>query len=223
VLSTTCMGTTASAVRPAASTVSPPLPRPFVINQPLSPGSHRSQVSATPLTFTVRDGWKVFEDEIGQFGLAEVANDAPCVCVWRDVRLMSASCADEADPATGANGLAIATALSKRPGIDSTLPAPVSVGGLRGYVLDINLDPSWTKPCPYSNGDPTVPTLVGSVISKDVAWEVGPNHRQRLYLLDLPTDGQNIAINIEVCCGAEWDERMSEVAPVIVSMSFEYQ
>jgi hypothetical protein len=219
-----CTGRAASqnATRALASrsNAATPAPLPFVVGQPLSAGTHRSHVFATPVTFSVPDGWKVFEDEIGQFGLAELANDAPCVCVWRDVRLMSASCADEPDPAIGTSAEAIGSALAKRPGIVSTAPTAVSVGGLNGYTLDVSLDPAWLKPCPYSNGDPTVPTLVGSGISREVAWEVGPNHRQRLYLLDLPLPSQNVAINVEVCCGVGWDERMHEVAPVVASFSF---
>jgi hypothetical protein len=56
-------------------------------NSQLDPGTYGSGVFTTPLTFTVPSGWKVFEDEPGQFGLALVANDGPCICVWRDVRV----------------------------------------------------------------------------------------------------------------------------------------
>jgi hypothetical protein len=50
-------------------------------HQPLPAGTYTSEVFATPLTYTVPDGWKMFEDEAGQFGLALVANVArACAC-----------------------------------------------------------------------------------------------------------------------------------------------
>jgi hypothetical protein len=68
-----------------------------------------------------------------------------------------------------------------------------------------------------SEGRPAVPTLVGSGIGAGVAWDVEASDSQRLYLLDLAsnTGGTNLAINIDVCCGVEWQHQMDEVQPVI--------
>jgi hypothetical protein len=88
--------------------------------------------------------------------------------------------------------------------------------------LDLRIDPAWKRPCPFSEGRPAVPTLVGSGISAGVAWDVEASDSQRLYLLDLGsnTRGTNLAINIDVCCGVEWQHRMDEVQPVIDSIVF---
>jgi hypothetical protein len=193
----------------------------------LQPGTYKSSLFATSLQFTVPSGWKVFEDERGQFGLALVANDGPCVCVWLDVRASAKSCEIAPEPGVGTSARAIADWLATHKGIVATTPRAVSVGSLSGYVVDVSIDPTWTRPCPSRGPDPKVPTLVGSGISCPdidtcVAWDVSPTDQQRVYLLDLGPNGTegNIAINVDVCCGVGFDDRMAAVAPVIDSFVF---
>jgi hypothetical protein len=186
----------------------------------LQPGTYRSSVFATPLTFSVPAGWKVFEDEVGQFGLALLANDGPCLCVWRDVRAMAASCAEQPEPGVGTTAGAIAAELARRPGILASGMSPVDVGALHGVRIDVTIDPTWPTACPFSQGRPAVPTLVGSGISRGVAWDVEAGDSQRLYLLDLPGGVGNLAIMVDACCGVDRDQRVAAAAPVISSFSF---
>jgi hypothetical protein len=184
-------------------------------------GTYTSTVFATPLTFTVPSGWKVFEDETGQFGLALLQNDGPCLCVWRDVRASAIKdCAEAPEPGIGTSTKAIADWLAKHPGLKPSTPKPVTIGGLKGYVLDLAIDPAWTKTCPVRGSDPRVPTLVGSGISAGVAWDVSPTDSQRLYLLDLGTAGGNIAINVDVCCGVNFDTQVGAADAVIKTFAF---
>jgi hypothetical protein len=190
----------------------------FVVGEELLPGAYTSVVFATPLTFSVPEGWKVFEDEIGQFGLARLANDGPCLCVWQDVRAAARSCAEEPEPGVGTSAKGIATWLSKLPGMKPSTPARVTVGGLKGYRLDTAVASDWTGTCPWGVG-PTVPTLVGSGVSTGVAWGTDDSSRQRLYLLDLPGGG-NIAINVELCCGVDRQDQLAATAAVIKTFGF---
>jgi hypothetical protein len=41
-----------------------------------------------------------------------------------------------------------------------TRPEAVTLGGLRGYVVTIRVAPGWTKPCPWSHGQPAADTTV---------------------------------------------------------------
>jgi hypothetical protein len=43
-----------------------------------------------------------------------------------------------------------------------------------------------------------------------------------VFLFDLGTagPGANVAINVDVCCGIEWDERIAAVTPVVNSFTF---
>jgi hypothetical protein len=191
------------------------------IGAPLAAGTYTSTVFATPLTFTVPSGWKVFEDETGQFGLALLQNDGPCLCVWRDVRASAIKdCAEAPEPGIGTSAKAIADWLAKHPGLTPPTPKPVTIGGLKGYVLDLAIDPAWTKTCPVRGSDPRVPTLVGSGISEGVAWDVSPTDSQRLYLLDLGPAGENIAINVDVCCSVQFDIQVGAANAVIKTFAF---
>jgi hypothetical protein len=216
---------------PSAATVAPPVlesPSPslarsseFVLGEPLAPGTYASMTFATPLTFTVPQGWKVFEDEPGQFGLARLVNDGPCLCVWRDVRAMSRDCAELPARGVADTASAIAAELASRPGIMASKPRRVTIGGLRGMVIDVSIDPAWTRTCPFSQGRPAVPMIVGSGLSTGVAWDVEPNDPQRLYLLALPgATGSNIVIDADACCGVGRAEQVAAADEVVASFEF---
>ncbi len=212
---------TRSAVQTVAATPSPSEVAGFTPHEPLEPGTYTSFVFDTPLTFTVPDGWKVFEDEIGEFGLALLENDGPCLCIWRDVRVVATGCVEEPQPGIGMAAAEITSWLSSRPGLMPSVPRAITIGGLDGYVVDVQMDPAWTETCPFSGGEPTVPTLIGTGISEGVLWGTGPDSAQRVYILDLGGENAgNIAINVEVCCGVEFEERMAAVTPVIESFAF---
>lgn len=182
-----------------------------VAGQPLPAGTYVSEIFKTPLTYTVPAGWKMFEDEPGQFGLTLVANDKPCVCVWRDVRAAAMTGAEEPEPGVGTSAKEITTWLAHHKWLKPATPKPVTVGGLSGYVID-------------TVGNPKASTLIGSGLSAGVHWEASSieGSSQRVYLLDLGENGAdgNIAINIEFCCGTQLAERMALVEPVLKTFTF---
>jgi hypothetical protein len=175
------------------------------------------------VTYTVPVGWKMFEDEPGQYGLAMWTNDGPCLCLWRDVRAAATGCAAEPEPGVGQSAASIVEWLANHDGLDTTDPEAVSVGGLDGYVIDVAMRPDWETPCPFSGGQPIVMTLVGTEISEGVHWGTDAGSEQRYYVLDIGEDGidGNIAIAVEVCCGVEFDDRMAAATPVIETFMFD--
>lgn len=68
-------------------------------------------------------------------------------------------------------------------------------------------------------GGQGAPTLIGTELSRGVYWGVAAGSEQRVWILDLPGSG-NVAINAEVCCGADWDEQLAAVADVLESFVF---
>ena len=188
----------------------------------LPPGTYTSEAFQPTLTYTVPAGWVMFDDEPGQFELA-LENEDPYLYVWRDLRAIDPNCAEELQPDVGSSGADIADALATRDGLDTSEPQPVSIGGLSGYVIDVRMSPDWTGTCPFSDGNATVPTLIGTPpLSNYVLWGTLIDSSQRYYFLDLGeggTDG-NIVIAVEVCCGAEWDEVMEIATPVLESFVF---
>jgi hypothetical protein len=190
-----------------------------VPHQRLPAGTYTSEVFKTPVTYTVPEGWKMFEDEPGQFGLALVLNDDPCLCVWRDVAVAAKSCAESPEVGVGRSAKDITASLAAREGLVTSEPKAVTVGGLTGYLIDISMDPAWKGVC---QGMTSVPTLVGTGLSTGVLWGTAVDSAQREYILDLgPTAGAgNIVITVEICCGVDRSERIAAVTPVIESFVF---
>jgi hypothetical protein len=193
----------------------------YTLGVELEPGEYTSQVFATPLTFTVPTGWKVFEDQPGQFGLARMSNDGPPLLVLRDID-GAAQCEERAESGVGRGAEDLTTWLAGHKGLVTTKPATATVGGLSGYVIDVELDPSWTTACPFSNGIPTVSTVVGSSISSGLFWGVDPMTMDRMWVLDLPSvaDG-NIVVIAEVCCGVDPADQLEADQQVVDTFLFD--
>lgn len=193
-----------------------------VVGVPLPPGTYASQEFSPTLTYTVPEGWVVFDDVPGQFELA-LENRDPYIYVWRDVRIIASDCTEEPEPGVGSSAAEMSGALATRAGLMNVESEPVAIGGLDGHVIDARMRPDWTEACPFSNGEPTVPTIIGTEpLTGFVLWGALSDSSQRYYFLDLGTDTAdgNIAIAVEVCCGADWDEVMATVEPVIDSFVF---
>ena len=216
--------TALSLTEAAAPTAVASATEPFKVVQDalLPPGTYTSEAFTPPLTYTVPAGWVMFDDEPGQFELALEHHD-PYIYVWRDLRALAPDCAEEPQPDVGFSAADISGWLAARDGLDTSEPQPVSIGGLSGYVMDVRMSPDWTESCPFSDGQATVPTLIGTApLSSHVFWGTLIDSSQRYYFLDLGEDGTegNIVIAVEVCCGAEWDEVMETASPVIESFVF---
>lgn len=206
----------------------PPTPTPaasvaaFTLGEELEPGTYTSETFATPLTFTVPAGWKVFEDEPGHIGLARMANDGPPLLVMRDIDAAAKSCAEEAEPNVGRSPEELTSWLAGHEGLVTTDPLATTVGGLDGYTMDTAMEPAWTTVCPFSNGQPIAMTLVGSELSRGVHWGNDSSSEDRLWILDLPNvENGNIVIVGTVCCGADRDDQLEAVQGVVDSFSFD--
>jgi hypothetical protein len=195
----------------------------FTVGEEVDPGEYTSQVFETPVTFTVPEGWKVFEDGPGEFGLARTANDGPPLLIMRDIDAASPSCAPHAQPGVGRGAADLTKWLASLKGLVTTKPVAVTVGGLNGYVIDVNLDPSWTKTCPGVSDGPSVMTIIGSPpLSSGVLWGPDRTSMQRMWFLDLPSveDG-NIVVMGEVCCGVDQEEQLEADQHVVDSLAFD--
>jgi hypothetical protein len=179
-------------------------------------------VFVTEITFTVPTGWKVFEDEPGMFGLARMANDGPPLLVLRDVSAAAIDCAEEPEPGVERSAEALTTWLANHEGLVTSDPEGVTVSGLDGYLIDVAMDPAWTEPCPFSNGQPIVMTLVGTDMSRGLHWGADQTEEQRVWVLDHPpvSSQSNLVIMADVCCGVSKEEQLEAAAPVVKSFVF---
>jgi hypothetical protein len=101
---------------------------------------------------------------------------------------MAADCDLGPEPAVGRTATEIATALTSRDGLATSLQKTVTVGGLSGHQIDIVLRPGWTKPCPSADDDTPMVPLVGILDEKNL-WNYNaalPGEQFRYLILDAP-------------------------------------
>lgn len=181
---------------------------------PLDAGTYTTSVFSPAITYTVPEGWTNGEDLLGNF-LLQLESDPRYLGIYRNVAAPF-KCYERPDPDVGQSVDALSEWLTRHPGLETTKPKPVSVGGLDGVYLDISLAESWTVTCPYSAGQPVVPFIIGGGPSS-LHHVILPGFEERLYLLAYE-DG-NIAIEVGPE-GGSLDEYLEEVIPIIESLRF---
>jgi len=166
------------------------------------------------ITYTVPAGWENLEDLVGNF-LLQQPNDPRYVGVYQNVRT-PAECNEAWADGVGKTVDDLVAWYTTHPGLVSTDPVPVTIGGLDGFALDLSLDPSWTVVCPFSEGQPVVPILIGGEVSL-LHHVLLPGMEARLYVLDW--NGGNVVIEIGPE-GTDLQTYLDEVVPIIESMTF---
>jgi hypothetical protein len=142
------------------------------------------------------------------------AGTADYLGVYRGATVAAADCESAAMPGVGLRPKAIATALRRRPGLDTSRPHKVSVGGLRGLVMDIRQSPGTKAGCTVEGGLTIVPLFIG-VGPASVEHAQVPGLRTRLYVL---ANGKSNII-LEASDVATDTDRF-EFEPVISSFDF---
>jgi len=133
----------------------------------LDPGTYSSTSLRPRLTYTVPVGWTNFTDHPGVFGLVPPGGDFSAVesgkSDYVDVFTSIATAKDGCPDGNGAARTpeAFVRRLRRRPGVEMSKPAAVTVGGLSGVVVDLRIAKSWTGTCPWSNGLPAEQILTG--------------------------------------------------------------
>ena len=196
-------------------------------------GGTQSSASFKPvLSYTVPAGWINHYDAPDGFGLMP---DVPGnrsnyesgtrtlqdLTLIRSVRVAASDCSDA--PAAGVGLLAadIVGAIAERPGLETSVPVDVSVGGLSGKQIDVALASDWKTPCPDSEGQPSVPLIKSA--GEGAHWGAVPGERFRLIVLDLPkaVGGGPILIDIYAQQASEFDSHLAATMPIIDSFEFD--
>jgi hypothetical protein len=220
------------------------LPLPRDVEAPLEPGTYTTSAFdpfgesglSGRLSYTVPEGWKVKEDQPGTFllhRLPEASGSQPATDLFVSLFVQPLLAADFADgaicgpvdaaPGVGAAVDEIVAAIVVRPGVVTTQPTSVTIGGLDGQMLDVHLASSWTGGCQAPEG-PVVgmPIVVQAGPGMGPVAGIGPDHPIRLILLDLGGDRTMaiVAYGIEPTTDAEFNEQVARAMPVIESFEF---
>ena len=187
------------------------------------------------LSYTVPEGWKVQEDSTATFVLHHLA-DAPqgkpsthtLVALLAQPRMAAdikegAACGPVGDaPGVGRGLDDLVAAIVARPGVVSTPPAAVTIGGHEGQVLDLQLAASWTGGCFAPEG-----LMVGIPILHQAGSGpmvvLGPTRPVRIILLDLG-DERTMAVvifNFEPSQPNQFQQQVAGVMPIIESFEFQ--
>jgi hypothetical protein len=231
-------GDTARVERPPSPTPSPadaslePLSR-------VAPGRHSAPSFGPPLTYAIPDvmiselfqhvGWLTNRYEQGVLGLSpDTAENRAWLAgaylhtflfALPNIAVAAEDCSHTAAPGVGLTATDIVGALATRPGLITSGPLAVTVGGLSGQQIDLSVAPDWTRSC--DDGTPSVPLLYAPDYIREGAL---PGERFRIIVLDVPgrPSGMNATVMIVVYAAdaAVWDDHLSASMTVIKSFEF---
>jgi hypothetical protein len=188
------------------------------------------------LSYTVPDRWKVKEDRAGTFLLHHLPDDSAgppstdlFIRVFTQPRMVAdyaegATCGEHSDaPGVGRRVADIVAAIIARPGVVSTPPLAVTIGGYEGQMLDLQLARSWKGGCRAPDGPKVaMPILDGTEFEMGAGAGLDPNGSFRLILLDL-TGGRTMAVAVFAVGPSlppQLEEQVAGAMPVIESFEF---
>lgn len=221
---------------PPATTAAPsptgsPSPQPICPNQEsggsclgaLSAGPHRTEAFAASFSYTSPARWSNEEDINGRYLLLPPgstrtgAEDATSDYIGAYTPVMAAAvdCREDAEPGVGTSPEQIAAALVKRPGLAATAPKPVTLGTLKGTVVDLRLATGSVQGCPDDPTVPVVTTIYGGYRPELIAHAVIKKAVVRLYLLTSPSAG-TVAVELQDASGGAHLASLDAVAQTFV-------
>ena len=162
----------------------------------LEAGTYTTAAFTPQLTYTVPAGWQNLEDLPGNFLLLPPGYDldgvdaafSEYIGIYASVRAENRLCTTEAEAESDEPGVAytpqaIAAEFASRPGLTTTEPQPVTIGGLSGLVMDIRMADGWTGTCFFMPAGEPIVQLTGGLDPTHIDHSVDPAVTMRLYLL----------------------------------------
>lgn len=192
---------------------------------PLEPGTYRTKVFQPGLRYTVPAGWVNAEDLPGNFWLYREDDPQPdgieggsYIGIYNDIRAPQ-GCEEAWAEGVGNTPAELAAWYLEHPGLATSQPREVKVGGLDGLLVDVPLTEDWKGRCPWSRGHPVVPVLIGSGVSDVHHTSV---HETSLRLLLLNWQDANITIEITSHQDQHTKQQyLDMVQPIIESLRFD--
>ena len=211
---------------PSPSTAACPNPEGGECLGPLTAGTYATTEFQAGVTYTVPDGWANYEDLPGNFllvppsGTLEGVNagTSDYIGMYDGIAPASANCEEVPEPGIESTPEAMADWYVSLPGLDTTEPTPVDLGGLMGRVFDVALAEGHKEGCPFPGVEdiPMFPLIIG-VGPASLHHVVCCDITTRLYLLSGPSD-ETIAIEVS---DVEGGETLQELEAVVRSFEFE--
>jgi hypothetical protein len=185
---------------------------------PFPAGPVTSTVFTPKVSFTAPAGYIPSSDEPQAFGVRTAAGSTPGgFLIVRDPApsTQANACEGDLDPAIKTYTVdTISAAFAADKAFKVTTPTAVTIGPYSGKTFDIELAPTWTGTCPWSNGKPGALALTvqsGPTPSSPSYGMAAGDPATRVYLLDV--GGKPIWIQTDTSAAAQ-------VLPVLQTLSF---
>ncbi|MEA2673497.1 MAG: hypothetical protein QOI92_689 [Chloroflexota bacterium] len=177
-------------------------------------------------TYTTPAGWASTTDCDGCYVLAKQGAPANTnINIWNDVAAhrQDDQCTGGPAAGVGRSADAIVTWLTTLPGLVTSTPVPVTIGGLSGKMVDLAVKPTWTATCSYADppGRALVSTFSDPVKQDGLDWNIQADGQTRIIALDLG-DGRALVIDIEGQTKADYDALLPDAMQVVNTFSFSH-
>lgn len=164
-----------------------------------SPNTLSSALFAPGIRVEAPANWQVVGDSERSVVLSPTAEPSGTPHV--EILVMSGPFVGAADPdcegraaaGVGASAAGLSSALSGDPRLTTSSAGSVAVGGHTGLALDIQVAPTWTGTCTWSNGKPAA--LLFLATDQGPGFGLGGTERGRVVLVDVGTSAVSIIIS----------------------------
>jgi hypothetical protein len=182
----------------------------------LAPGTHFTAQLRSPISFTVPNGWSKRLDVPGSFNLQNEKFPSGIVAVIPDwVIATQDSCGTDPEPGVGRTVTDLVTWLMEHPGLITSTPEAISVGGLSGQVLDVRKDADRSGSC---TGRVNLFTHSGT-INDGGGWDINDSMRFRLYILDAG-NGHTFTVHVETMDEEGFEAFAEAATPIVQGLTF---
>jgi hypothetical protein len=190
----------------------------------LEPGKYRWTFSDPAIDFAIpSSGWKwhyggglhILAGETAVEGL-DIADG---IYFLHDPTIATRDCKDSSEPGVGRSVSDLVAWLQNAPGLVVSEPTPVTVGGLEGMQLDVEIDPAWKRPCFFSGDLPAVPIIFSGAELGGYHWAIVPEQSLRWSILD-SEDGVIIVALADDPGGLPHDELLQTGGDIVDSLEF---
>lgn len=219
-------GVAAPSPSPSPSPTRPPSSSPSeaAYPRPLPAGTFTAESFWPTLTMTIPDGW-ITDGGSGSFlGLVPEADENAPVAfldVFLNLSVAAEDCAEAAEPDIGSTASDIVGALAARPGLSVSEPVPVTIGGLSGGQIDLELARGWTGTCPAVEG-PFVPLVHEEGF---LWWGAAPGERFRIIVLDVAPLPSGMSATVMIFIygqdAAVWSDHLAASMAIVESFAFD--
>ena len=135
----------------------------------LDPGTYKTSTFKPQVTYTVPAGWTNFEDLPGNFWLFQQQDSqdgelgGSYLGIYQDVNAAAIDCRETLQEGVGTSPAELVAWYQSIPGLTVSKPTKVTVGGLQGLQIDLDLQPG-VDTCSYGPYK-GIPLIIGNGVS----------------------------------------------------------